>query len=104
MSGWHRVPVPLPAVGRTCGFEVAGRRLLLCNAEGVPYVVEDRCPHVQVPLEGGVLSGAVLECPLHGGRLDVRDGQPVALPIRKAVACFAVRREDGAFFVEVGED
>jgi nitrite reductase/ring-hydroxylating ferredoxin subunit len=42
----------------------------------------------------------VLECPLHGGKLDVRDGSPVAPPIRRPVATFPVRRtQDG---LEVG--
>ena len=90
-AAWHPVPVPLPAPGRTCSFEAGGQRLLLCNADGTPYVIRDECPHVRVPLSGGVLSGTVLECPLHGGKIDVRDGTPVARPIRKRATCHPVR-------------
>ena len=97
---WHAVPVPFPAVGRTCGFEVAGQRLLLCNAEGEPYVLYDECPHVRVPLSGGKLEGTVLECPLHGGKIDVRDGAPAGRPIRARARCVAVRLQDGG--LEVG--
>ena len=90
-ESWHLVPVPLPAPGRSVAFDAGGRRVLLCNVDGAPYALEDRCPHVRVPLSGGRLEGPVLECPLHGGRLDVRDGQPVARPIRKAAVVFPVR-------------
>ncbi|MBY0279637.1 Rieske 2Fe-2S domain-containing protein [Candidatus Binatia bacterium] len=86
------VPIPLPDPGRTAPFRVAGRDLLLCNVDGAPYVLDDRCSHARTALAGGRLSGFVLECPLHGGKIDVRDGSPAAPPVRRAVACWPVRR------------
>jgi naphthalene 1,2-dioxygenase system ferredoxin subunit len=97
---WHAVPVALPEPGRLAPFELWGRKLLLCNAEGAPYVVENRCSHALVALEDGTLRGTVLECPVHGGRIDVRSGQPVAPPIRKPVRSFPVRHAGGR--LEVG--
>jgi nitrite reductase/ring-hydroxylating ferredoxin subunit len=82
-------------------FEAGGLRLVLCNAGGAPYVVQDRCPHAFVFLSGGRLEGFVLECPLHGGRLDVRDGSPVAAPIRKPVRRFAIRSFGERIQVEI---
>ena len=74
---------------------VRGRRLVVCRAGGRLYALEDRCPHASEPLSGGALRGYTLECPYHGGRLDVRDGRPLAPPIRRAARTFTVR--------EVGE-
>jgi len=88
---WQRIPVELPPLGGTRAFELASRKLLLCNAGGTPYVIENVCPHAFVSLEGGAIDGSVLECPHHGGRIDLRDGRPVRLPIRRSVAAFAVR-------------
>jgi 3-phenylpropionate/trans-cinnamate dioxygenase ferredoxin subunit len=88
---WHPVPVPLPEPGTSRAFEVASRRLLLCNAGDTPYVIENSCPHVRVSMEGGAIDGTVFECPHHGGRIDLRDGRPVRLPIRRSVQTFAVR-------------
>jgi nitrite reductase/ring-hydroxylating ferredoxin subunit len=82
-------------------FELAGLELVLCNAAGTPCVVEDRCPHAEVALSEGRLEGFVLECPLHGGKLDPRDGQPVAAPIRRPVRTFAVRRAGEQLQVEI---
>jgi nitrite reductase/ring-hydroxylating ferredoxin subunit len=94
-QAWHPIPVPFPAEGRTCSFEIDGHRLLLCNALGEAYVLHNECPHVRVPLAGGRLQGTVLECPLHGGKLDVRDGAVVELPIRKRATCYATRVVEG---------
>jgi nitrite reductase/ring-hydroxylating ferredoxin subunit len=100
-AGWHEIPVSLPAPGRMVVFEAGGERLVLCNADGVPYVVQDRCPHAFAYLSEGRLEGHVLECPLHGGKLDVRDGAPVAPPIRKPVRTFAVRQQGEQVQVEI---
>jgi nitrite reductase/ring-hydroxylating ferredoxin subunit len=79
--------------------EVAGRPILLCNAEGKLYALDDECPHAGIPMAEGRLRGCILECPLHGGKLDVRDGRPAALPIRTPARCYAVR--SGAAGVEI---
>lgn len=86
------MPIDLPDPGRTEPFRIAGRDLLLCNVNGTPYVLDDRCSHARTVLAGGRLCGFVLECPLHGGKIDVRDGSPVAPPVRHAVACWPARR------------
>ena len=88
---WLRVPVELPAEGTTRAFALASRKLLLCNAGGRAYVIENACPHTLVSMEGGAVEGTVLECPHHGGRIDLRDGKPLRLPIRRSVSTFAVR-------------
>ena len=88
---WVDVPVALPPVGQSAAFEVEGHELLLCNADGEAYVVSALCPHARVSMVGALLRGTVLECPLHGGRLDVRDGSPQGMPIRRPGVCHALR-------------
>jgi nitrite reductase/ring-hydroxylating ferredoxin subunit len=100
---WRAIPVPLPRPGVLRPFEVEGRRLVLCNAEGAPRVLEDLCPHAGVALSPGRLVGCVLECPFHGGKLDVRDGRPVAPPIRRPVRTFPVRTVDERLEVALRE-
>ena len=100
-SGWRDVSVELPAPGRMSAFAVDGLELVLCNVSGVPCVIEDRCPHAEAALSEGRLEGAVLECPLHGGKLDVKSGAPAAPPIRRAVRTFPVRRDGERLQVEI---
>jgi nitrite reductase/ring-hydroxylating ferredoxin subunit len=81
---------------------IGDRAVLLCNAGGSFHAIENRCPHAAVPLGDGQLVGHVLECPYHGGTLDVRDGSPQSLPIRKPVATFAVRKVEGGIEIDPG--
>jgi nitrite reductase/ring-hydroxylating ferredoxin subunit len=100
-SAWLELDVPLPPPGRMAAVEAGGLRLVLCNAAGAAYALEDRCPHAAARLSEGRLEGTVLECPLHGGKLDVRDGAPVAAPIRRPARRFALRSAGGRIEVEV---
>jgi nitrite reductase/ring-hydroxylating ferredoxin subunit len=92
------------APGSLRAIEADGRRILVCNAAGRFYALENRCPHIGVPLDGGRLEGTTLECPLHGGRLDVRDGTPQALPIRRRAVTFAVREVQGGIEIDPSEE
>ena len=92
MQDWFAVDVCGLAPGEMRAVAVAGRDVLVCHAEGAFYALENRCPHAATPLTSGRLRGLVLECPLHGGKLDVRDGRPCAPPIRSPANTFAVRR------------
>jgi nitrite reductase/ring-hydroxylating ferredoxin subunit len=104
VADWAEIPISLPPPGGMAAFEIDGLELVLCNAAGTPCVIEDRCPHAEVALSEGRLEGTVLECPLHGGKLDPRDGRPVAAPIRRPVRTFAVRRHGERLQVEVSSD
>jgi 3-phenylpropionate/trans-cinnamate dioxygenase ferredoxin subunit len=97
---WVRTGVESPPESGVLGLEVAGRRVVVCRAGGRLFALEDRCPHAFSPLSAGALRGYALECPFHGGTLDVRDGQPLGAPIRKPAATFAVRDSGGR--IEIG--
>ncbi len=83
------------APGQTRAVSADGLGLLVCNAEGRFYVIENRCPHAMVRLDAAVLRGCVLECAVHGGRLDVRDGSPRGHPIRRPAITYPVRESAG---------
>ena len=97
-----RVAGPGPAPGELRAVVVADYRIVLCNAGGRVYALEDRCPHADVKLSGGRLEGTLLECPFHGGKLDVRDGSPQRPPIRRPGVSFPVREVDGGFEIQLG--
>ena len=98
---WIEIPIPLPPEGGTETFAVGDLELLLCNSGGTPYVVKDECPHVQTSLKGAQIQGTIIECPLHGGQMDLRDGSPVAMPIRRPGTCYAVRADGDGWQVEL---
>jgi len=97
---WKAAPVAPPAEGGLVGFELDGLRMLVCRGEGGLYVLNDRCPHALVRLSEGTLRGCILECPVHGGKIDVRDGFPVSGPIQLRAITHPVREREGT--LEVG--
>ncbi len=99
---WVDIPIALPAIGESDVFRVGHLELLLCNAEGTPYVLHDECPHVRTSMKGAQIRGTILECPMHGGLMDVRDGSPKGMPIRRQGVCFPVRRAESNAGWQVG--
>ena len=87
--------------GAKRAFDLAGRSVLVCNAGGELFAVDNACTHAGVPLLTGRLRACVLECPLHGGKFDLHDGRPVAGPPRRALACHEVRVDEGWVAVRV---
>src|ERR1700694_5950321 len=80
-------------------FEVHGRAVAVFNVDNRFYAVDNECPHRGGPLGEGDLDGAIVMCPWHAWRWDVRTGANVNNPAVK-IACFAVTVEDGAILVD----
>ena len=73
------------------------------NCNGAYYAIEDRCSHDDGPLCEGDFEPleAVVICPRHGSRFDVRTGKALTLPAYLPVDTFEVRVEDGVVRVVV---
>ena len=67
------------------------------NLDGEYYAIEDRCSHDDGPLAEGDFDAedAVVVCPRHGSRFDIRTGRPLTLPAYEPVDTFPVVVEDG---------
>jgi len=79
------------APGQLRPVDAEGEEILVCRTDEGFHAVENRCPHVMVRLDAARLEGCILECPLHGGRFDVRDGSPQGLPIRRRAVTYPLR-------------
>ena len=77
-----------------------GLGILLVRVGGALHAVANKCAHMACPLEGGSLEGAVLTCPCHDWRFDVRTGQLLDAP-ELSIETFATRIEDGKVLVEL---
>ena len=53
------------------------------------------CNHGGADLCDGYFDGHIIECPLHQGAFDVRDGQPVSAPATRAMRVFETRVKNG---------
>jgi nitrite reductase/ring-hydroxylating ferredoxin subunit len=59
------------------------------------------CTHAQALLSDGWLDGDVIECPLHGGRFEVKTGKGLGAPITCDLKTLPVRIEGDAIQVKV---
>jgi len=87
-------------VGEGRVVEAEGMTLALFNVDGALYALENACAHRGGPLGEGDLDGAVVVCPWHAWRWDVKTGANVNNPA-VTMPCFPVSVDDGRAFVEL---
>jgi 3-phenylpropionate/trans-cinnamate dioxygenase ferredoxin subunit len=79
-----------------------GLSILLLRVGGELYAVANKCAHMACPLEGGKLEGAIITCPCHDWRFDVRTGELLDAPELR-LTVYATRVEEGKVLVELRE-
>jgi naphthalene 1,2-dioxygenase system ferredoxin subunit len=84
------------------GVEAGGRDIALYSVEGQVYATDNICTHGHARLCDGFLDGFEIECPLHQGKFDIRDGSPSCAPVTEAVKTYPVKIEGGRVFVDLG--
>lgn len=83
------------------GVLVEGRDIALYTAGAEVHATDNVCTHGQARLCDGFLDGHEIECPLHQGRFDVRNGQPLCEPVTQALRSYPVRIEGGRVYVRL---
>jgi nitrite reductase/ring-hydroxylating ferredoxin subunit len=78
---------------------VGSERIGVANVDGAFHAFSDECTHDGGPLSEGDLEGAIVTCPWHFSRFDVRTGEIVESPAEEVIQVFEVRIEDDAVFV-----
>ncbi len=73
------------------GVVVAGRDIAIYTVGDATYATDNICTHGQARLCDGFLDGHEIECPLHQGKFDVRDGRPTCEPVTEAIRSYPVR-------------
>ena len=76
-----------------------GRRLLLCNADGRLYAVDEMCSHEDYSLYLGCIQDGRIKCSLHGSYFDLETGRPTCDPATDPIRTYPVEVVDGAVWV-----
>ena len=77
----------------------AGKEIAIYLVDGAVFATANRCTHGDARLCDGWVEGHEIECPLHQGRFDVRNGQPSCAPVTEAIKSYPVRIEGGRVFL-----
>lgn len=61
--------------------EIGGRELVICNWDGNFYAIDERCGHMNAPLDMGTLDGSILTCAMHCSQVDITTGEALSEPV-----------------------
>jgi naphthalene 1,2-dioxygenase system ferredoxin subunit len=83
------------------GIDAGGKSFALYMVDGEVYVTDNICTHGNARLCDGFLEGHEIECPLHQGKFDIRNGKAMCAPLTEDVKTYPVKIEGARVFVEV---
>lgn len=83
------------------GVDIAGRSIALYRVEGEVFATDNLCTHGNARLCDGFLEGYEIECPLHQGKLDIRNGKAMCAPLTEDVKTYPIKIEGDRVFVAI---
>ena len=78
--------------------EVAGKKLLLANADGQYYLVDEMCSHEDFSLYLGCIKDKSIKCSLHGSYFNLETGQPEEEPACEPIGTYSVAVKNGKVY------
>ena len=88
--------------GQMKKIEVHGKKLLLANADGNFYIVDEMCSHEDFSLYLGCIKNKSIKCSLHGSYFDLETGEPLEEPACEAIGTYSVTISDGKIWCDPG--
>jgi nitrite reductase/ring-hydroxylating ferredoxin subunit len=61
--------------GKAHCLKAEGVNLVLVKLNGAVHALENKCPHLNLPLGRGRIEGGQIVCPFHGSRFDIATGE-----------------------------
>ncbi len=83
------------------GIDIAGKSIALYLVEGEIYATDNICTHGNARLCDGFLEGHEIECPLHQGKFDIRNGKAMCAPLTEDVRTYPVKIDGSRVFVDL---
>ncbi len=90
-----------PRPGKGAHFNLPdGIGVALFNLDGQFFALQNNCPHMDSPVQDGVIERGVLTCPWHGWQFDLRTGISL-MSDHIRIPSYAVRIEAGQVTIEI---
>ncbi|NGQ94363.1 Rieske 2Fe-2S domain-containing protein [Brevibacillus sp. SYP-B805] len=101
-SGWLQGPsISELEEGRPVRLTREECDVLLVRIDGKVMAFRNQCPHMGMPLDGGLVEGSAITCPWHGFRFDLSTGECMTAP-HVQLEPFPVRVEDQRVWIRLG--
>lgn len=78
---------------------VGSAQVLVANVKGKYFALGNVCTHFGGSLDQGVLNGQEVQCPLHGSRFDVTNGQVKRGPAARPEPVYEVKLEQNNILI-----
>ena len=79
--------------------EAGGKKLILANADGAYYAVDEMCSHEDYSLYLGCIQDGKIKCSLHGSYFDLKTGAPTVEPACDPIGVYPVKIENGQIWI-----
>jgi nitrite reductase/ring-hydroxylating ferredoxin subunit len=89
--------------GEMTDVTVGDRQIAIYNVDGELYATDNVCTHAFALLSDGWLDGDVIECPLHGGRFEVKTGKALGYPVEIDLKTYPIRILGDDVQINVGD-
>lgn len=83
------------------GIDIAGKNIALFRVEGEVFATDNLCTHGNAKLCDGFLEGHEIECPLHQGKFDIRNGKAMCAPLTDDVKTYPIKIEGNRVFIAI---
>jgi naphthalene 1,2-dioxygenase system ferredoxin subunit len=83
------------------GIDINTKSIALYQVDGEIFATNNICTHGNARLCDGFLEGHEIECPLHQGKFDIRNGKAMCAPLTEDIQIYPVKIEGGRVFVEI---
>ena len=101
MAQWRRVAAAADLQdGEVKQVVLDGHPVGVYKLEGHLYACDDICTHAFAILSEGYLDGHSIECPLHQGCFDVRNGKALNAPVSVDLKTYPVKVEGADILIE----
>ncbi|WP_194723681.1 non-heme iron oxygenase ferredoxin subunit [Noviherbaspirillum malthae] len=84
------------------GVQVQGREIAFYRVGDDVFATDNICTHGHARLCDGFLEGHEIECPLHQGRFDIRNGKAMCEPLTEDIRSYPIRIEEGRVYIKLG--
>ncbi len=78
--------------------------LCIYNTPDGFFATDGMCTHAEQHLEDGIVTGCVIECPLHQGKFDVTNGKALEGPVYDDLKTYPVKVENYNVYVNVNDE
>ncbi len=83
------------------GVDIDAKSIALYQVDGEIFATDNICSHGNARLCDGFLEGHEIECPLHQGKFDIRNGKAMCAPLTEDIRTYPVKIEGDRVFIEI---